>query len=1095
MRTCLKLVCLLLFGLAVFSTRYLHASAAQQPRAQEEFFEQRIRPVLAAHCYDCHTDAAKAGLRVDSRAALLKGGQRGAAIVVGDAGKSLLIQAVTHEHATLRMPKGGAKLSESALADLKQWINDGAVWPVTVAVKNDYLIKPEHKAFWSFQPIAHPAPPASKGTAIDAFLLAALEAKQLSFNPPADKRTLLRRVTFDLIGLPPTWEEIVAFENDVSPTAFAKVVDRLLASPHYGERWGRHWLDVARYSDTVGMIDAGRNLQQWFPYAYTYRDWVVAALNADMPYDEFIRQQIAADKLPNNERKNLAALGFLALTRGGLGVTREEKVDDKIDVITRGLMGLTVSCARCHNHKFDPIPTADYYSLYMIFANTREPKELPLLDAVAGKENKFTQELEAEREKIEKEIAERRQKRYPELKALYRTAPEIAKCLMGVNASRALKTDKERQQFAQEKDYNGYMLERWRAYWPRMDADDVWALWARLAALPEKEFKDKAALVLAESKGKLHPLVAAAFAEPPASLQAAADAYGKLLAAHDKAEPHADNQAERLRLILRADDAPTSVPFADYEKIHLSVDGQDEQGKRRRLETLFLKQAYQGAPPRAQCVEDTDKPEPGFIFLRGNSKNKGQSVEPQFLQILCDDTRKPFTKGSERLQLAQAITDARNPLTSRVIVNRVWAWHFGTGLVASLSDFGTRGDKPSHPELLDYLARSLMANGWSLKRLHREMLLSRAYQQSSADNATARAADPENKLLWRFNRRRLDWEELRDGLLAVSGKLDRQMGGLPASAVAWPFWQRRAIYSFIDRAVVPNDFRAFDFASPDAHVPQRYLTTVPQQALLMMNGMLVHEQARALVARLGGAQDASTDASARITQLYQLVYGRRPASEELALGLLFVQQPDGVSEMARDDWQYGQGEYDQKTGRVASFNRFPYFLNGQWRNVALPGDPRETTGWLSAKGGAPGEGKAQTPMRRWIAPFDGRIKVSGVLAHNFENSCRRCDGVFARVVSARLGLQGEWSALQNTAASVISEITVQRGDALDFIVTAGKGAGTNEHGLSIVIERLDAANERWDSVRDFRASYEKSLTGWERYAQVLLMAAEFMTVE
>jgi mono/diheme cytochrome c family protein len=1081
----------ILLAVLCISARFFLPQEAQAQRAQEEFFEARIRPVLATHCFDCHTESPKAGLRLDSRAALLKGGARGPAIIAGNADASLLMQAVTHEHATLRMPKGGPKLTDAAIADLRRWINEGAMWPAAVTAKNPYLIKPEHKSFWSFQPVGKPATPAVKGAthnAVDAFLLAQLESKKLAFNPSADKRTLLRRVTFDLTGLPPTPEEIAAFERDRSPDAFARVVDRLLASPHYGERWARHWLDVARYSDTVGMIDAGRNLQQWFPFAYTYRDWVVRALNEDLPYDQFIQQQLAADKLPNNERKNLAALGFIALSRGGLNATKEERIDDKVDVVTRGLLGLTVSCARCHNHKFDPIPTADYYSLYTIFANVKEPNELPLLDPAASKENKFTRELEGERAKIEKDIAERRQKRYPELKALYRTAPEIAKCLLGVAQTRELKTDKELEKFAQEKDYNAYMLKRWRDYLARQQDNDIWSLWQRFSALPEKEFKARVRVAM---NGSGHSLVVKAFKTNPASLSEAADIYGKLLAQYDKPEVNADPQAERLRRVLRAADAPTNVPFADYEKIHLSVDGQDERGKRRKIDNLFLRQAYEGAPPRAQCIEDNPKPEPGFVFVRGNAKNQGEKVEPQFLQILCDNTRQPFTKGRERLELAQAITDKNNPLTARVIVNRVWAWHFGTGLVATPSDFGTRGDAPSHPALLDYLARGFVENGWSLKWLHRQILSSRAYQQSSSDNTMARAVDPENKLLWRFNRRRMDWEELRDTLLSVSGKLDTRLGGLPESAIVWPFAQRRTIYAFLDRALVPNDFRAFDFASPDAHTPQRYLTTVPQQALLMMNAPFTHEQARGLAAR---SASSTMNLNGRIAWLYQTLYGRAPSLEEIALGQQFIQSSFPIQGEApqplndkRAAWQYGQGDYDEKAGRVTSFKKLPFFMNGEWRNSAMPGDPRDTTVIIHAQGGLPGEGKGKTPIRRWTADFDGRIKLTGSLSHP---SCGKCKDRFGYVVSSRAGSLGKWNAQQKAIATDLAEITVQRGDVLDFVVTSG-----NEHHWPVVIERLDGKRDVWDSVRDFRAPYDQPLTAWERYAQVLLMAAEFMTIE
>jgi hypothetical protein len=1094
-------------ALAIFSPQ---SSAARSGLVDEagDFFESRIRPLLIAGCYDCHADAAQGGLRVDSREALLKGGKRGPAIVAGNAEASLLMQAVRHTHETLRMPKGGARLKETELADLARWLNDGAYWPASVAqAQNNYVIKPEHKAFWSFQPISKPVAPAVKGrtqNAIDAFLLARLEAQKLSFKAPADKRTLLRRATYDLTGLPPTPAEMEAFLADKTPDAFAKVVDRLLSSPHYGERWGRHWLDLARYSDTVGLVDAGRNLQGWFPYAYTYRDWVIRAFNEDLPYDQFLTQQIAADKLPNNDARNLAALGFLSLTRGGLGVTKEEKLDDKIDVVTRGLLGLTVSCARCHNHKFDPLPTQDYYSLHTIFNNTREPKALPLLDAHAAGLEKFAAETKAEEQKIEAEIQQMREKRYPELLALYRTEPEIAKFLRGVYESRALQKEEELTKFAQEQDYNLYLLKRWRAFLQQAGEDAVWLVWQKLAMLPEKEFKEQAAAALsAIDANKINPLVAASFKQTPVSMREAADAYGKLLAAHDKAEVHADVHAEALRQTLRGAQAPVNAPFADYESFRLSTDKQNEDGKRRRLENLFLAQAYRGAPPRAQSVEDAPKLQPGYVYLRGKPENKGEPAPPQFLLILAGEKRQPFTQGSGRLELARAIADKDNPLTARVMVNRIWLHHVGAGLVRTPSDFGARGEAPTHPELLDYLARYFIENGWSMKKIHRLMMLSRAYQQSSLSGAnaeTARRLDPENKLLWRMNRRRLDFEELRDSLLLASGKLDRAMFGLPASVQAWPFDYRRTIYSFIDRALVPNDLRVFDFPNPEAHSPQRYLTTAPQQALLLLNSPFVIEQAQAIAARPEIA--AEKNPRRRIAMLYRLLYARAPSPAESALGLKFVGDPaNSGDELATTDaakcaaWQYGQGEYDEKTQRVRTFKPFAWFLNGEWRNSALPGDPRTPTAFLHSKGGLIYEGKANALVRRWVAPFDGRLSISGSLEQNFENGCRKCEGVQARIVSSRQGEVGFWSAGLDKTATSVAELPVKRGDTVDFVADASKGSPGNGFKWVVTIERIAGANEQWDSARDFRQPGAGALKAWERYAQVLLAAAEFMLID
>ncbi|MGH9844020.1 MAG: PSD1 and planctomycete cytochrome C domain-containing protein [Blastocatellia bacterium] len=1057
---------------------------------REDFFESRIRPLLVTHCYDCHTGAAKGGLRLDSREALLKGGKRGPAIIPGDPDGSLLLNAVRHDGP--QMPKGAAKLKDTEIADLARWVKDGAVWPTSAPAKakNEYLIKTEHKTFWSFQPVTNPAVPSVKGktaNAIDAFLLAQLEAKGLAFNPPADKRTLIRRATYDLTGLPPTQEEIAAFIADRSPGAFAKVVDRLLASPHYGERWARHWLDLARYSDTIGMIDAGKNLQGWYPYAYTYRDWVIRAFNEDLPYDQFVLQQIAADRLPKNDARNLAALGFLSLSRGGLGINAHEKIDDKIDVVSRGLLGLTVSCARCHNHKFDPIPTADYYSFYTIFDNTREPKQLPLLGAQTV-DGRWEAELKEEEQKIEADIRKMREKRYPELKSLYRTEPEIAKSLRGVYESRELKTDAELQEFAREKDYNLYFLKRWREYLQKAGDDEVWTIWHRLAALSEKEFKEKAAQTIAAiTDRKLLPLVAAAFQKTPASMREVADIYGKLIAAYDKPSPlpdaPANKEEERLRLILHAADAPTNAPFSDYEQIRLSTDRQNEDGRRRKLESLFLAQAYRGAPPRAQSLEDTPELKPGHVFLRGKPENKGENVQPRFLLILAGENRRPFTEGSGRLELARAIADRNNPLTSRVIVNRVWQRHFGAGLVRTPSDFGTRGDPPTHPELLDHLARTFVDDGWSLKKLHRRIMLSRAYRQGSEDNAAARLLDPENKLLWRFNRRRLDAEELRDSLLVASGKLDRAMGGLPVSAQAWPFTSRRTIYSFIDRALVPNDLRVFDFPNAELHSAGRDLTTSPQQALMMMNSAFVIEQAKAVIERPEVA--AEPDPRKRIERLYRLIYGRAPTREEVRLGLDFIRDPANggneqtpLDEQRASAWRYGQGEFDEKTCRVKSFTPFRHFLLGAWRSSAMPGDPRTPTASISKQGGFNGDDASKALVRRWIAPFDGEIAITGQGEQAFHIACDRCDGP-SKIEPAK-----------PEAAS--RQITVHRGDAIDFVVTSRK---SDDSPWAVTIKRIGAESETWDSVKDFHHPAASRLSGWARYAQVLLASVEFVMVD
>lgn len=961
-------------------------------------------------------------------------------------------------------------------------------------------IKPEHQSFWSFQPIGDPPVPSVRGKAgspIDAFLLARLEAAGLTYRAEADRRTLLRRATYDLTGLPPTQEETSDFLADRSPDAYEKVLDRLLASPHYGERWGRHWLDLARYSDTVGMVDAGRNLQAWFPYAYTYRDWVVRALNEDMPYDRFILQQLAADRLTENDPRNLAALGFLSLTRGGLGVTREEKLDDKVDIVSRGLLGLTVSCARCHNHKFDPIPTRDYYSLFTIFANTREPEELPLLDARAAGDDRHARELADERRRVADEVAKLRESRFPALKALYRTPPEIARLLLAVEESRHLEKEADRQKFAREKDLNAFLLERWRV---AVKDDEVWAVWRRLAAIPPEKFNtESSAQAVAAVADVSNPRVVEAFKTPPATLRDAADAYGRLLAAVDKPTASKDPHEESLRLILHGEGAPTNVAFGDYEKIMLSTDRQNEGGKRRRLETMPLAHAYDGAPPRAQSVEDLPAPEPGYVLLRGNPNSRGEEVKPQFLRILAGESRQPFANGSGRLDLARAIADPKNPLTARVIVNRVWQHHFGAGIVRTPSDFGTRGERPTHPELLDHLARGFIESGWSLKTLHRRIMLTRAYRQSSSPESDeqsrprpdATVIDPENRLLWKMNRRRLELEELRDSLLVVGGHLDRRLGGLPESVIAWPFGHRRTLYAFIDRALVPNDFRVFDFASPDAHSPQRHLTTVPQQALLMMNSPFVIAQAQSLLARPEIAGE--NDPRRRMQRLYRLLFGRAPSREEIAAGLDFIRdEANGTAlfspvEEARSlAWSYGTGD------GAGTFTPYTRFLAGAWRSSAMPGDPRNPVHFLAAQGGLASDEKGRTMIRRWTAPFDGRISLQSLFEQRFENGCRKCDGLPARIHASRAGSLATLTGKQGAIETKLDDVRVTRGETIDFLVEMAR---TQEFKWTVTIRRLDGPAEEWNSTRDFRHPAASRLTAWDRYAQVLLASAEFMMID
>ena len=744
-----------------------------------QFFETKIRPLLVDRCYKCHSrdaDKIKGGLMLDTREAWLHGGNTGPALVPGKPEDSLLVEAIRYTNDDLQMPpeKSGGKLSAAQIADLTEWVRRGAPDPRTLVAKgSSSTYGGVGKAHWAFQPVKKPALPAVSNpawcqTPVDNFVLAKLDANGLTPNAPADKRTLLRRVTFDLTGLPPTEQEAADFLADPSPAAYTHVVDRLLASPHYGERWGRYWLDVARYSDTKGEPPKQFDTDPRFPFAWTYRDYVIDAFNRDEPFNQFVLEQLAADKLlaaaearakardknaaPPPDQSSLAALGFLTLGPQFEGRT-DDIIGDRIDVTSKAFLGLTVACARCHDHKFDPIPTKDYYSFYGVFANTLVPAELPPLRT---------------------------------------EMPETPELLDYLAKSAELKK-KRAQVFA---DFAEFRRER------------------ALARQPDPE--------------------------------------------------------KRKQLVFREREADR--------------------------ETADLDSAHAGSFPRANVLRDVPRSRDYPVLVRGEVANKGDIVPRRFLEILSPDPkhRPEWREGSGRLQLAQAIVDPKNPLTARVLVNRVWQQHWGAGIVATPDDLGNQSAPPTHPELLDWLAATFVENGWSVKNLHRLIVLSSAYQQSAANNPKYAELDPHNQLLWRYNLRRLDFEEMHDALLTITGELDPAMGGRPVFITSEDFARRRAVYTAIDRRNPPELLTQFDFPSPDTASGRRYETIVPQQALFLMNSPMVIEAARKLVDRPAFAA-LQTDEE-RVGSLYLAVYQRRPTKKEIALGLRYVKSnPAGTA--------------------------------------------------------------------------------------------------------------------------------------------------------------------------------------------------------
>lgn len=876
-----------------------------------KLFEEHVHPILAKRCYSCHgPEKQESGLRLDSREALLKGGDSETpGAVVGKAAESLLMRAVRHE-GELKMPPE-EKMPDAEVAVLADWIAKGLPWGARTAapvLSTEALVEKARRDHWSLQPIRRPALPTVKSperaaTPIDRFVLAKLDEAQLVPSDAADRRTLIRRLSFDLWGVPPTMAEVEEFLADDLPNAYERLVDRWLASPRYGERWGRHWLDVARYADTKGYAFAN---DRRYPYAYTYRDYVIRALNADKPYSEFILEQLAADQMDlGQDRERLAALGFL--TTGRKFNNRQDDLDDQIDVVCRGLMGLTVGCARCHDHKYDPVPMEDYYSLYGVFASSEEPADLPLIaePAQSAAFTAFQQELDKRKADLENYL----NGKHGELvrQARERVANYLVRAVVDKPDSLL---DKLPFLSADRNDVRMRLLERWRGYLRTRSKpeDPVFGPWSELMALSDSDFAAKGPGILEQTRAKptgtqpqqVNPLLAARLAEqPPTSRAEVAHRYAQVLtAAYEKWKGAGENaealgkltpEERQLAEVLVSPNTPTDIARGDIGQFL----NRAERNQQKELEKKI--QAFQAsspaAPPRAMVLKESDRPFDPRVFLRGNPGRPGKPVPRQFLLVVSGPERKPFQKGGGRLELAQAIVSPENVLTRRVAANRLWLHHFGQSLIRNPADLGVRSDPPLQAELLEYLAARLLERDWSLKSLHREILMSNTYRQASLYRAEADAKDPENRLYWRMNRRRLEFEPLRDSLLAVGDELDGAIGGRPVDLLQAPYSRRRTIYGNIDRQDLPNLLRVFDFASPDQSQSERPRTTVPQQALFLMNSPLVIEQAGAVASR--PEVTTASGVESQVVALYACVLQRRPASEELEAAKRFVSEVEG----------------------------------------------------------------------------------------------------------------------------------------------------------------------------------------------------------
>lgn len=735
------------------------AESSDGQAAASHFFENKIRPILARHCHACHSEDAKTlhgGLRLDTARDLAAGGDSGPVVVAGKPNESPLIEAVRYQNVDMQMPPVG-RLSANEVALLVEWVQRGAFFPSypdEVARGQRTIDFLAGREFWSFQPATnHRLPPITNPhwprQRIDWFILARLESHGLEPSTEADRRTLLRRLSFDLTGLPPSPDDLTRYLHDNEPGAYRRQVDRLLQSPHFGERWARVWLDLARYTDKTA------SWLQSTGQAHLYRDWVVSAMNADMPYPAFVRRQLATDLDPATGLEDLPALGFLGLSPNYwkelklpaeiIKVIVADEWEERVDAVSRTFLGLTVACARCHDHKFDPISAQDYYALAGVFASSRLG-ERALID-----EQLFepVRRARASVAKLEKQIADLKQQK----------------------------------------------------------------------PLPTKSIDE-----LTEKVVRL------------------------------RATPHYD------------------TPMANVvieQALHVERAGMNPEDG--------TKLVYRDSPRDLQR------------FIRGNPNRLGERVPRRFLEVFADANAKPFQLGSGRLELAQAITGQAAHLTARVIVNRIWLAHFGRGLVTTPSNFGGNGERPSHPQLLDDLTARFMANGWSLKQLHREIVLSATYRQSSRSDPSGMELDAENRWLWRMNRRPLDVEAWRDAMLMASQELDRDIGGRSIDLEA-SHNRRRTLYATVHRREMSGMLLTHDFPSPAAHSPRRQRTTTPLQGLFALNGPLLARQAKVLARHLNEVR--LDNDSSRIRHLYNVLFLRSPTAREVKLGLEFLEVTD-----------------------------------------------------------------------------------------------------------------------------------------------------------------------------------------------------------
>lgn len=846
-----------------------------------DFFEKKIRPIFATECQGCHgAKMQMAGLDLSTAAGFAKGSDKGAIISKDAPDKSRLLAVLSYT-GKVKMPPTG-RLRVQQFSDVLEWVKAGAAWPKDAATTAKPGWTKADQSFWSFQPVKRQSPPEVKNTAwvkneIDRFILAKLEENGLGPAPPAAKITLLRRATFDLTGLAPTPGEVDSFVADNSPNAFEKVIDRLLASPRYGEKWGRHWLDVARYADSTGADEDHR-----YPHAWRYRDYVIDAFNRDLPYNQFVTEQVAGDLLPSGKPgepniRGTVATGFLVL--GPRLIAEQDKpkmlydfIDEQIDVTSRAFLGLTLACARCHDHKFDPLPQKDYYSMAAIFANSKAFSKIgtggvsemyyaPLVpDTEWNRYEAYQNRVKAKQREIDGLLLEEQSK----YTAKYRD--HIAEYLLAAAGVGGAGLDQA-------------VVEKWKTY---------------LADTKGRPHLDEWAGATSATREAVARHYQQQYSETAKKWDATLAEWRPKSATAEV--PRFNANDDRFFDEVTFGKGPFGLPKKERDK-HVSAESLAAL-KNLKHELHDLKLWALAEPPMAVAITE-GTPVKQHVFLRGNVGNNGDEVQPRFPLVLAGYQQPAIAKGSGRLELAKWLTDPSHPLTSRVMVNRMWEWHFVNGVVRTASNYGLLGERPTHPELLDFLAAKFIDMGWSVKHMHKYMMLSAAYQMSSEITKDKAEKDADNKLFSRYPRRRLDVEEIRDTMLAFDGALDLTMGGTLQSgegtdgendarrlSIDPATVRRRTVYLPLRRSNLPTLLNLFDFGDATTSSEGRSNTNVAPQALFMMNSPFINERAKSLAATL--LKDARLDDSARIVAAYRTVLVRRPETDEVESALDYL---------------------------------------------------------------------------------------------------------------------------------------------------------------------------------------------------------------